>query len=267
MGTDGDRVYRSVIRSGKVLLRALNLTVRSAGQEHVPASGPVVLAANHVSFPDFLFVGQALLGRRLVRFMCRADIWDAPLPGRPVGRGMEAMRHIPVDRAAPAAAYLRGRSLLRDREAVCVFPEGGISTAYVVRALMPGAVALARETGAPLVPVSLWGSQRIWAQKQGPDAPFPKPDLTRGRLVDVRFREPLHVPPHADLAETTRELGRRMHEGLEELQGLPEHRPRPGEYAPWHPVHLGGHARHRAESFEIDTMPRSAVTPTWGPGT
>ncbi len=266
MGTDGDRVYRSVIRGGRALLRALDLTVRSEGQEHVPTDGPVVLAATHVSFPDFLFVGQGLLGRRLVRFMCRSDIWDAPLPGKPVGRGMEAMRHIPVDRSAPAAAYLRGRSLLREGEAICVFPEGGISAAYVVRALMPGAVALARETGAPLVPVTLWGSQRIWAQKRSPDAPFPRPDLTRHRLVDVRFREPMHVPPDADLTATTLELGRRMHEGLEELQLLPEHRPRPGEYAPWYPAHLGGHALDRAESFRIDGMPGSAVWPTWGPG-
>jgi 1-acyl-sn-glycerol-3-phosphate acyltransferase len=261
-----ERVYRSVVRSAKVLLRALRLTVRSSGQEHVPTDGPVVLAANHVSFPDFLFVGQALLDRRLVRFMCRSDIWDAPLPGKPVGRGMEAMRHIPVDRAAPAAAYLRGRALLREGEAVCVFPEGGISTAYVVRAMMPGAVALARETGAPLVPVSIWGSQRIWAQKQAPDAPLPKPDLARGRLVDVQFHEPLPVASDADLTETTRLLGQRLHDGLEELQALPEHRPRPGEYAPWHPAHLGGHAQDRARSFGLDGMPRSAIAPTWGPG-
>lgn len=262
-----ERTYRSVIRGGQALLRGLRLTVRSSGQEHVPVDGPVVLAANHVSFPDFLFVGQAMLGRRLVRFMCRADIWDTPLPGKPIGRGMAAMRHVPVDRAAPAAAYLQARSLLRAGEAVCVFPEGGISTAYVVRALMPGAVALARETGAPLVPVSVWGGQRIWAQKPTPDAPLPRPDLTRGRLVDVRFRAPLAVPPDADLADATRDLGLRLQEGLEELQALPEHRPRPGEYAPWYPAHLGGHARDRVESFALDGMPRSAVAPTWGPGT
>ena len=154
---------------------------------------------------------------------------------------------------------------LRDREAVCVFPEGGISTAYVVRALMPGAVALARETGAPLVPVSIWGSQRLWAQKQGPDAPFPKPDLTRGRLIDVRFHAPMTVADDADVVKTTRELGHRLYDGLEELQGLAEHRPRPGEFAPWYPRHLGGHAWERAESFGIDAMPASAVTPTWGP--
>jgi hypothetical protein len=117
-----------------------------------------------------------------------------------------------------------------------------------------------------LVPVSVWGCQRIWAQRQNPDAPLPRPDLTRGRLVDVRFREPLAVPPDADLTETTRALGHRLQEGLEELQALPEHRPRPGEHAPWYPAHLGGHARDRAESFTIDGMPRSAVPPTWGPG-
>jgi len=77
-----DRFYRGVITGGRGVLRALRLTVRSAGQEHVPVSGPVVLACNHVSFPDFVFVQQALLGRegatrRLVRFMCRHEIWDS----------------------------------------------------------------------------------------------------------------------------------------------------------------------------------------------
>ena len=227
--------------------------------------GPVVLAANHVSFPDFLFVGQALLDRRLVRFMCRADIWDAPLPGKPVGRGMEAMRHIPVDRQAPAAAYLQARALLREGEAVCVFPEGGISATYVVRELMPGAVALARETGAPLVPVSVWGSQRLWPQRSSADAPFPRPDVTKGRLVDVRFHEPVQVAADADLVETTRELGVALQAGLEELQRLPEHRPRPGEHAPWHPAHLGGHALRCAEDYRPDPIPRWAVRRTWGP--
>lgn len=261
----GDRLYRGVIAGGRGLLRGLRLTVRSEGQEHVPETGPVVLASNHVSFPDFVFVQQALLRRhggddRLVRFMCRHDIWDSP-----AGRAMDRMRHIPVDRQAPAAAYLAARRLLGEGEVVCVFPEGGISAAYVVRALMPGAVALARETGAPLVPVSVWGGQRLWGQKRSLDAPFPRPTVTRGRLVDVRFGVPMTVPTDADLAETTRELGRRLHDGLEALQGLPEHQPRPGEWAPWHPAHLGGHGVERTASFELDGMPRSAVTPVWGP--
>jgi 1-acyl-sn-glycerol-3-phosphate acyltransferase len=275
-----------VIRGGRALLRGLRLTVRSEGHEHVPASGPVVLASNHVSFPDFVFVQQAMLrtgggNDRLVRFMCRHEIWDA-FPGSPrkrerserllwggspVGWAMDRMGHIPVDRQAPAAAYLRARRLLEAGEIVCVFPEGGISAAYVVRALMPGAVALARETGAPLVPVHVWGGQRLWGQRRAAGAPFPRPELARGRLVDVRFGAPMTVAPDADVREVTRELGRRLQDGLEGLQHLAEHRPRPGEWAPWYPAHLGGHGVGRAASYALDGMPSAAVVPDWGPST
>ncbi|MXG90266.1 1-acyl-sn-glycerol-3-phosphate acyltransferase [Nocardioides flavescens] len=257
----GDGLQRAVVAGGRGLLRALDLTVRSAGHEHVPATGPVVLAANHVSFPDFVFVQQALLagpagsGGRLARFLCRHEIWGVPV----VGAAMDRMRQVPVDRAAPAAAYLRARALLREAEAVCVFPEAGISAAYVVRALMPGAVALARETGAPLVPVSVWGGQRLWPQKRTLEDPFPRPTPARGRLVDVVFHPPLAEP-------TTEALGHVLQAGLETLQRLPEHRPRPGEWAPWHPAHLGGDAVPRAESFALDGLPRAAIAPTWGPG-
>jgi 1-acyl-sn-glycerol-3-phosphate acyltransferase len=208
-----------------------------------------------------VFIGRALVGTRpWVRFMCRHDVWNSP-----VARAMDGMRHIPVDRAVPAAAYLRARRLLSDGEAVCVFPEGGITAASTVRALMPGAVALAREAGGPLVPVSIWGGQRLWPQRRTLDEALPRPVLRRGTLVDIRFHEPIAVPPDADLTEVTRDLGHRLWRGLEELQALPEHRPRPGEYSPWYPAHLGGDALPRAESFAIDRMPRSAVTPTWGP--
>ena len=196
-----------------------------------------------------------------MRFLSRAEVWGQPA----VARAMDAMGHVPVDRQAPAAAYLRARRLLGEGQVVCVFPEAGISAAYVVRALMPGAVALARETGAPLLPVNVWGGQRLWGQKRSLDAPFPRPLLTRGRTIDVRIGEPVHVPRDADLVSATRALGERLHAGQEELQRLPEHRPRPGEYAPWYPAHLGGDAVERVASFALDGMPPTAVDPTWGP--
>lgn len=256
-------VYAGAVGLGHALLRGLDLTVRGGGAGHVPPTGPVVLAANHVSFPDFLLIGRALLasGRR-VRFLCRHDVWGV----RAVGRAMDAMGHVPVDREAPAAAYLRARAHLRAGEVVCVFPEAGISAAYVVRSLMPGAAALARETGAPLVPVSVWGGQRLWPQKHHAEDPFPRPTPQRGRLVDVRVGRPGRVAPDADLVAATRMLGHRLHDGLEALQRLPEHRPLSGEPAPWHPAHLGGDALDRRTSLALDPVPRSAVRPTWGPG-
>lgn len=258
----GERWYATTIRLGHALFGALEVRRRWRGLEHLPATGPVVLAANHISFPDFLFVGEAALEReRLVRFLCRHDMWEQPV----VGRAMTAMQHVPVDRQAPAAAYLAARRLLRAGEPVCVFPEAGISHSYTIRALMPGVASLARETGAPVVPVVSWGQQRLWPVRRQVGEPSPRPDLRRGRVVDVVFGEAFDVPADADLTAVTTDLGHRLTTLLEGVQSLPEHRPRPGERARWHPAHLGGTAPTREEARGLDVVPRTAVAPTWGP--
>lgn len=255
-----DLVYRCVNALGRLVLGLLGARVRVRGSEHVPPSGAVILAATHASYLDFVVLEKAAVRRgRYVRFLARYDAW---VPG-PVAWAMNRMRHVPVDRAVPAAAYLQARGLLRAGEALGIFPEAGISYSYTVRSLMPGAVALARETGAPIVPVALWGAQRIATV----GIPEPKPDLTRGRRIDVLFGEPVRIAADADVTAGTRALGMRLTALLEELQRLPEHQPSPGEPARWYPAHLGGDAPTRAEAASYDVLPRSAVSPTWGPTT
>lgn len=250
-----DLVYPAVIGAARGVFRALDLRITLEGDEHVPVSGPVIIASNHVSFLDFLLVGLAARrGRRYVRFLARHDV-ATNLPARPL---MSAMRHVPVDRAAPAAAYLRARSLLSEGEALGVFPEAGVSTSYTVRALMPGAVALARETGAPLLPMVIWGPQRILTARQ-------RIELTRGRPVSLQVGAPIRVGGD-DIAERTRSLGHRMQEMLDRLQARPEHRPVPGEPTPWHPAHLGGQAPSAPVARAEEIVPRCSVAPTWLPG-
>lgn len=259
--TDG--WYRTANALGRLALRGLDVDVRATGLEHVPTTGPVLMAATHVSYPDFIFIEKAaVMRRRYVRFMTRHDIWHQRLLAAP----MDRMQHIPVDREAPAAAYLKARRLLREGEAVCAFPEAGISYSYTVRALMRGVASLARESGVPVVPVAIWGSQRIYSVgRLDHTGREPRPDFTRGRRVDVTFGEPMPVAPDADLTASTRDLGVRLTELLEEIQVRPYHRPRPGEHAPWYPFHLGGAAPTRHEARELDSVPRSAVRPSWGP--
>ena len=155
------------------------------------------------------------------------------VPG--LSRPMDAMRHVPVDRQAPAGAYVMARRLLRDGEAVCSFPEAGISYSYTVRSLMRGVAGT-------------------------------RPDLTRGRRADVSFGEPVTIGPGEDLVAWTCRLGALLTDQLEALQRLPHHLPQPGVVAPWYPAHLGGHAPTRAEAAHLDVVPQSAVRPTWGPG-
>lgn len=252
-------VYRVVNAAGRAALRVLALDVRWTGAEHVPTSGPVILAANHVSYPDFVFIERVAVSRgRYVRFLTRHDVW--PLPG--LGRLLDGMGHIPVDRQVPAHAYLRARAALRRGDAVGVFPEAGISWSFTVRPLMRGVAALARETGAPVVPVAIWGSQRVFTVGE-PAPPFDW--RTRGRRVDLAFGPASYVGPDDDLTAWTEGLGHTLTGMLEHLQRLPAHRPRPGEVANWYPAHLGGRAPTRSQALVHDVVPRSAVRPTWGP--
>jgi hypothetical protein len=58
-----------------------------------------------------------------------------------------------------------------------------------------------------------------------------------------------------------------MTELLEDLQRHPDHVPAPGQHAPWYPAHLGGQAPTRAEALALDSVPKTAVPPSWGPPT
>ena len=165
---------------------------------------------------------------------------------------MRAMRHVPVDREAPAAAYLTARRLLAEGEAVGIFPEAGIGRAYDVRALMPGAVALAAATGAPLVPVAIWGPQRIASARR-------PTDLTRGRPVSIQVGEPVAVPPGTDPVSGTDRPRGHAPGNAGRTAALPRHQPRAGEDAPWHPARLGGSAPTRGEAAPRESVPRPAV--------
>lgn len=258
--------YHATTAAGRLALRALAVRVATSGLEHIPTSGPVILASTHVSYLDSLPISLAARERgRFPRFMARHDVWHP----RGLARPMTAMGHIPVDRQAPAGAYLQARAMLRAGESVGIFPEAGISYSFTVRPLMRGAAALARETGAVVVPTALWGIQRIYTVGRPEGGVMggkePPPDWTRGRRVDVQFGQPLTIGPGEDLTEWTAKLGIRLTEMLEGLQQLEHHRPQPGEAAPWYPAHLGGHAPGRAEAALWDNTPRSAVRASWGP--
>ncbi|WP_162598725.1 lysophospholipid acyltransferase family protein [Nocardioides gilvus] len=258
--------YRVATALCRGAVRALGVRIETRGVEHVPTEGPVIIASTHVSYGDSLPIALAARTRgRFPRFLTRHDVWHP----RGLTGPMTRMQHVPVDRAAPAGAYLHARRLLAEGQSIALFPEAGISYSYTVRPLMRGVAALARETGALVIPTALWGIQRIYSVGRPEGGVLggkePSPDWTRRRRVDLHFGEPLTVGPGEDLTEWTVKLGVRLTEMLEGLQTLAHHQPRPGEYAPWHPAHLGGHAPCRVEAAQWDNSPRSAVPVSWGP--
>jgi 1-acyl-sn-glycerol-3-phosphate acyltransferase len=247
--------YDLTVLLGRGLFRALDLRLDATGLEHLPASGPALVAGNHVGYLDFMTIAAA--GRRRgrnVRFLTRHDVWHVPV----ARRAMTGMRHVPVDREAPAAAYLHARRLLRAGEVVALFPEAGISHTFTVRSLMAGAAALAAETGAPLLPTAQWGTQRVWTVGR-------RPQWQRHVRVDLAVAPPLPVDPQQAPRAVTERLGHVLTGMVEELQQRPHHRPAPAAPAWWYPAHLGGAAPDRAAARTLDKVPASAVVPSWGP--
>jgi 1-acyl-sn-glycerol-3-phosphate acyltransferase len=154
-------VYTPVIWVARALFAAQGLKFTLTGAHNIPASGGAVLVINHLSYFDFAYAGLAAVpSRRLVRFMAKDDVFRHKLSG-PLMRGMH---HIPVDRTAGAASFRTAVKALREGEIVGVFPEATISRSFELKGFKSGAVRMAQAAGVPVLPMVIWGSQRVWTK-------------------------------------------------------------------------------------------------------
>lgn len=226
-------VYPPVIAACKTLFRVMDMKIDVRGAEHVPASGGAVLACTHVSYLDFIFCGLAgLPAGRKTRFMAKRQIFANRIAG-PLMRGM---RHISVDRAAGQASYREAVAALKAGEVVGVFPEATISPSFTVKPIKSGAVRMAAEAGVPVIPMTVWGSQRLWTKGR-------QKNLTQRHVpILIRAGEPFLVGEDDDLDAMTAELRRRMSDLLDEAQRDYPEKPGPGTDPFWLPAHLGGTA-------------------------
>jgi 1-acyl-sn-glycerol-3-phosphate acyltransferase len=241
-----DRVYPSVIRFALTLFRVLGFRFDLRGVEHLPTTGGAVLASNHVSYFDFMFVGLTgwRRGKRLVRFMAK----DAVFHHRVSGPLMRGMHHIPVDREAGAGSYQSAVEALRAGELVGVFPEATISQSFELKEFKSGAVRMAQEAGVPILPAVVWGSQRVWTKNR-------KKDLRRGTEIRVVLGEPYE--PLGDPTAATEELKKRMQVLLEEARATYGGKQRGGEDTGWLPASMGGTAPTLEDAQAADARERA----------
>jgi 1-acyl-sn-glycerol-3-phosphate acyltransferase len=136
------------------------------GREHVPETGPVILAPVHRSFADFGFA--AFCTDRKLFFMTKDEMWKH----RWLGKLLLSVGAFPVHReSADREALQRAEEVLRRGEALVLFPEGTRRAGPVVEDLMEGAAFLSARTGAPIVPVGIGGSDL--AMPKGSNVPKP----------------------------------------------------------------------------------------------
>jgi 1-acyl-sn-glycerol-3-phosphate acyltransferase len=236
-------VYPPVIAAAKVMFRVLDLRIKVDGSQHIPTSGGAVIVCNHIGYLDFIFCGfGAVLAGRLVRFMAKKSVFDHRLSG-PLMRGMH---HIPVDRGAGLAAYEQALAALKDGEVVGVFPEATISRSFTIKELKTGAARMAVAAGVPIVPMALWGSQRLWTKGR------PRTLTRRHVPISIAVGQPLIPSGRDDGDAVTAKLRQRMSTLLDTVQrGYPDQPHRPDD-AWWQPAHLGGTAPTPEEAKALD---------------
>ena len=237
-----DLTYPPIIVAAKTAFRLLGQKFTMTGTEHVPRTGGVMLAVNHVGYVDFIYGGLAAnpSGRK-VRFMAKREIFDHRLGG-PL---MRSLHHIEVDRGAGVASAATAIEYLRAGEAVGIFPEATISRSMDLKEFKTGAVRIAAEAGVPVVPVILWGTQRMMTK----DHPR---DFSRGKTIAITVGEPLH-PTGADPVAETHELYDAMTTLLDQtIADYPADEQPPGSW--WLPARHGGGAPTPERAAELDAQ-------------
>lgn len=234
-----DITYPPIILAAKAGFRLLGQRFVITGSEHIPRQGAALLAFNHVGYVDFVYGGlTAQPSKRLVRFMAKREVFDHPIGG-PL---MRSFHHIEVDRSDGVASFDRAVEYLRSGELVGIFPEATISRSMEVKELKTGAVRIAAGAGVPLIPIVLWGTQRMMTK----DHPR---DFSRGKAISLTVGAPLH-PTGVDPAAETTELRTTMQRLLgETIEAYPDGRP---EGAWWLPASFGGGAPTPAEALRLD---------------
>lgn len=203
------RVFRRVLRTS-VKLRIFNATV--VGRGNVPKSGPVLIACNHLSIADPVYLWGAL--RRNAVAIAKQELWKTP----GLGQIMWLMGHIPVDRTSRDSGErtrVAGIANLKAGLLVIIFPEGTIPKDGKLKTFKGGVYDMALATGAPVIPVGVTGTELV--------KPHGTWKIYRRQPVILRFGEGMYAKdftgPNAK-AEFLTELRRRIAElSGQELSG------------------------------------------------
>jgi 1-acyl-sn-glycerol-3-phosphate acyltransferase len=195
------RPLYAAVRFVLVPILRLYFRMHISGRDHIPVDGAAIVAPNHKSFLDSFFI--ALATKRQLRFMGKSELFDGW-----AGRLLVLLGAFPVRRGeSDAEALATARAILGQGGLLALFPEGTrVRDPDALGAPRRGAGRLALESGAPIVPAAITGTDHLWL------GPIPKP-----KRVQVTFAPPI---PVADMAATPEDAGRLVEETLwPEVQG------------------------------------------------
>lgn len=184
------------------------LRARCISSEKVPGRGAAILAPNHFSFMDHFLTGAFI--RRKIRFMAKSQLFKRPMQFIYTHGGV-----FPVRRGArDEEAFITAEKILSEEGVIAMYCEGGRSrTGKISESAKPGIGRLALTTGAPVVPLAIYGSSRIrnWKRLQ-----FPKVTVLYGDAIQwERVENPSREQQQAVADEILAEI-KKLYESLEQ---------------------------------------------------
>ncbi|HEY7358343.1 MAG TPA: lysophospholipid acyltransferase family protein [Ktedonobacterales bacterium] len=182
---------RAIVR----LIVPLLIRLRVIGVENVPKTGPVILVSNHLNWIDVPMIGLRLT--RLTHFMAKIELFQkAPFKWLVIGLGAFPVRRGEADRQAIKQA----EEVLKAGQVLVIFPEGTRSRARKMKEGLAGVALIALRSGAPIVPVGIYGSERfkpwhLWPFRTSITLTYGEPfTLTReGRRAHTNLQEQLEI--------------------------------------------------------------------------
>ena len=178
--------------------------IEYVGVENIPASGGVIIAANHQTYIDPFWLSVKI--KRPIRYLA----WSAAFRWPVVGQCLTWFGAWPLAlEGSDPAAIRRSIQWLRGGGAVVIFPEGGRATSTgALERFKAGAVRLALETNVPILPVTIKGGNQIWPRGRR---------VPRLGKVVITYHPLYHPEPPPD--EETRAFARRESERLAKVIG------------------------------------------------
>ena len=236
-------VFRTLESAAKTLVVATGTKITYQNLQNIPGTGGVVIAINHTSYVDWLPAALAVHYRgRRIRYLIKAEMQQVKI----VNFLIKHTKTIPVDRRAGHQAYAEAVRLLRAGEVVGLMPEATISRSFELKDFKTGAARMALDADVPMVPLIVWGAQRIWTKDH--------PRNVGRKEIPVIVAAGRPLSPTGDVEHLDAALRNEMTSLLHRVQ---EEYPHP-EGAFWVPQRLGGSAPTMAEAKVLEETEKAA---------
>jgi 1-acyl-sn-glycerol-3-phosphate acyltransferase len=204
-------VYQT-LKSFLIPILTILFRPKVTGLRHVPQNGPVIIASNHLSFSDSIFM--PLVVPRKVTFLAKSEYFTSPgVKGFAKKKTFEALGQVPVDRSGgrrSEAALNTGLELLSAGNCIGIYPEGTRSPDGRLYKGRTGIARLAIESGAAVVPVAMFNTAEIQPTGQV------IPKVTR---VEMVFGEPMYFSGDSTDLQHLRAVTDEIMDAIHELSG------------------------------------------------